>query len=461
MNKISKLIASLLCVTAVAASVAGCGGNKDSATKGGVHEVNVLLNTGSSKSYYEAKVAKFNDTIGKEKKIKIILDTKVDSNYAQAIEIAMQSDQLPDLFSYGDLKKLSEADMVVPLDELDGTEEIVEKYKDYMSEGSHKLGDKIYSLPSGMTVRGLVYNKDMFKAAGIVDEKGEPTPPETYAEMVEYAKKLTNESKMQYGIIFPLKWSAWVQADILDAMAPSCGTNGYDPTTGTYDYSGAKDLLNAILKIKKDGSYYPGAEGMDNDPARAKFSEGQIGMKFAYSFDVGVFNDQFKAKCDWGVAPLPVADKDHKYKQMASVGTGLRVSRRGMDRHGKDVISTVFNYLYNDQNSIELYEQGFSIPCDWNLVKDIDLKDAKHGWKEFCAMADVSMSTPLSMPTNMDGLEKIDDAIVNEIWTGKSDIDTVLKRCTGVVNKAVEEYKKVNPDKDYSIYIDKEWDSAR
>lgn len=461
MNKISKFIASVLCVTAVAASVAGCGSNKDSATKGGVHEVNILLNTGSSKSFYEAKVAKFNDTIGKEKKIKIILDTKVDSNYSQAIEIAMQSDQLPDLFSYGDLRKLSETDNIVPLDELDGTKEIIEKYKDYMSEGSHKLGDKVYSLPSGMTVRGLVYNKDMFKAAGLVDENGEPTPPETYDEMIKYAKKLTNESKMQYGIIFPLKWAAWTQADILDAMAPSSGTNGYDPTTGKYDYSGAKDLLQAVLKIKKDGSNYPGAEGMDNDPARAKFAEGQIGMKFAYSFDVGVFNDQFKAKCDWGVAPLPVADKDHKYKQMASVGTGLRISRRGMDRHGKDVISTVFNYLYNDQNSIELYEQGFSIPCDWNLVKDIELKDAKHGWKEFCALADISIPAPLAMPSDLEGKEKIDDAVVNDIWTGKSDIDSVLKRCTDIINKGIESYKKTNPDKDYSIYVDKGWNSAR
>lgn len=460
MNSIlKKTIAGAIAATTVLSCV-GCGGGEDG-VKNGVHEVDILMNAGSTKAFWEEKVQTFNDTIGKEKGIKIVLDVKVDANYSQAIQIASQSDQLPDFFSLGDLKELDENNKIVPLTELDGTEKALEDAKDFLVEGSHKVGDNVYSLPSGMTVRGLVYNKDMFKAAGIVDENGEADPPETYDEMVEVAKKLTDDSKMQYGIIFPVKWSSWVFSDILDASAPSEGTDGYDPTTGTYDYSVAQPLLEAVMQMKEDGSCYPGAEGVDNDPARAKFAEGQIGMKFAYSFDVGVFNDQFVAKCDWGVAPLPVKDKDNCYKQYASVGSGLRASRRGLERHGKDIMSTVFNYLYSDEVYTELYEQGYSIPYNWETVKNVEPKDAKKNWKEFCALSEISIAAPNQMPTNMDGLEGVNDAVVNRVWTGNEDIKTVLEESSKIKNSAIEEYKKVNPDEDYSIYLNKEWDSKR
>lgn len=461
MNSIlKKTIAGAIATTTVLSCV-GCGGDKQDGVKNGVHEVEVLMNSGATKAFWEDKVLTFNDTIGKEKGIKIVLDVKVDSSYEQAIEISAQSDQLPDFFSLGNLKKLEESNQIVPLNELDGTEKALEDAKDYLIEGSHKLGDNVYSLPSGMTVRGLVYNKDMFKAAGIVDENGEADPPETYDEMVEVAKKLTDESKMQYGIIFPVKWGAWVSADIMDASAPSAGTDGYDPVSGTYDYTVAQPLIEAIMQIKEDGSCYPGAEGVDNDPARAKFAEGQIGMKFAYSFDVGVFNDQFAAKCDWGVAPLPVKDKDNCYKQYASVGMGVRASRRGLERHGKEIMSTVFNYLYSDETYTELYEQGYSIPYKWETVKNVEPTDAKKNWKEFCSLAEISVAAPNWMPSAMDGRKSVDSMIVNDIWSGDKDVKTILEEATKIKNEGVKEYREANPDKDYSIYMIKEWNNKR
>lgn len=39
-------------------------------------------------------------------------------------------------------------------------------------------------------------------------------------------------------------------------------------------------------------------------------------MKMAISWDVGVLNDQFPAKCDWGVCDLPVMDESAtRYKE--------------------------------------------------------------------------------------------------------------------------------------------------
>jgi len=58
---------------------------------------------------------------------------------------------------------------------------------------------RIYGLPvggiGGGYVMTLFYNKKLFKEAGIVDEKGEAKPPQTWEEFVETAKKLTNREK--------------------------------------------------------------------------------------------------------------------------------------------------------------------------------------------------------------------------------------------------------------------------
>ena len=144
-----------------------------------------------------------------------------------------------------------------------------------------KYNGHYYTVLSGTVICGLLYNKDMFKAAGIVDENGEAKPPKTYAEMREYAKKLTNTKKRQYGFILPGKstgtyWSFEVQWP----MMASVGHDGFDINTGKYDYSGMAPILQTIMDMKNDGSCYPGIESIDADPARARFAEGNVGMKF-------------------------------------------------------------------------------------------------------------------------------------------------------------------------------------
>lgn len=58
---------------------------------------------------------------------------------------------------------------------------------------------RIFGVPAGGIGGGYVmtlfYNKDMFKKAGIVDENGEPKPPQTWEEFVAVAQKLTDRQQ--------------------------------------------------------------------------------------------------------------------------------------------------------------------------------------------------------------------------------------------------------------------------
>ncbi|WP_338470795.1 ABC transporter substrate-binding protein [Niallia sp. XMNu-256] len=61
---------------------------------------------------------------------------------------------------------------------------------------------KQYSVPLDIHPLILYYNKDLFEAAGLDPEKA----PTTGDEFLEYAKKLTDPSKNQYGYVVPTLW---------------------------------------------------------------------------------------------------------------------------------------------------------------------------------------------------------------------------------------------------------------
>ena len=452
-NYRKRTISAIAVCTVLAGIFSGCGTKSD-----GMKEAKIWMSVGHSKQYWEQKVEEYNKTRAKETGVKLVLETKTDDAYAQAVELAIQSKQLPEFYFDGGAETSVEADVVYSLSDLPGMEDMIEKYRPYMMENVNMVNGKVYNLPFGMTTRGLIYNKDMFKEAGIVDENGEAKPPRTYDEVREYAKLLTNESEQKYGIIFPIKWAAWVESDIATMSMPSSGRiRAYDPVNGDYDYSTYEPVLRMIQGIKADGSYYPGAEGLDNDPARARFASGNIGMKISYSFDVGVFNTQFPAEMDWGVAPLPVADTEHCYKQPATVGLTVMVSKTGVEKIGEEAAAGIYKFLYGDDSIRELYKQGLDMPCIWELAENVEPNEGLVGWSEFAKMAAISTVIGYPMPSDTSGAESFGDVVINNIWTNGDDPAPILKERTKLENEGIKKYKDVHPDMDYSIYIDKEW----
>lgn len=76
-----------------------------------------------------------------------------------------------------------------------------EDYSDTAWQGG-TIDGKQYTIPLDIHPLVMYYNKDMFKAAGLDPEK----PPTNREEFVAAAKKLTDESKKQYGFVVPTLW---------------------------------------------------------------------------------------------------------------------------------------------------------------------------------------------------------------------------------------------------------------
>ena len=455
-KRIFKSLTSILLVGVMLIGIVGCSGGDE--TSDNLTEIRMWTNKSHSKKVMDELVAKWNETTGKEKGIKFVYEVR-EGDIGTDIDVAMAAGNAPELFETSN-RAYAQDGKLLALDDVEGGQEIIDKYKDKFTLG-WKVDGKIYSIPFSASTRGLIYNKDMFKEAGLVDENGEPTPPKTWDELVEYAKILTDKSSDKYGIIFPLKWGTWFASDITSPGFSSIGHEGYDPVTGKYDYTVFKPMMEAIMKIKADGSYYPGAEGLDNDPARARFAEGNIGMKFGFSFDVGVLNDQFPAKCDWGVAEYPVVDVNNKYKQILSLNDGLVINKEAAEKVGVDKVMEVYKFYHSDEVMTALYQNGLELPVlPEQILDDKLLVDAK-GWEDFRKLVEISTAKPLTMPVETSGKEGLSTLFINKVWSGEASIDSILKEYTDTMNEGIKKYQEIHPELDPNEYINKNWNVKR
>lgn len=455
MGKFTKII-SLSAAFALTASVlSGCGAGKGTELK----EVQVWSHNSHSKAFMNEKVDEFNNTKGKDLGVKLVYTVK-ESDIQQAAEMAYASDQGPDFISQINIEKNRTIGNIMSIEDIKGGKEWIEStYDPEMYDRSAFKGDdgKVYTLPFNVIAYGIVYNKDMFKKYGIVDENGEPTPPETFEEMREYAKKMTNPAEEDYGIIMPEKWGAFVSADITQLVYSSTGMGLFNCIDGKYDFTGMKPILEMYCGMMEDGSVFPGGESLDNDMARAYFAERNIGMKFAGSYDVGVFNSQFKAKCDWGVAPYPVADKNNRYKQFMTAGGGYAISAKAVEKFGDEACLEIIKFLYSDEVNKESYENGYGIPYKSSITEGAVVADGLKGWDEFSALTDISTGGYDSAAADLTGQRNVNQVVLEDVFTGNVSIDDAIKDLNERYNAGMKTYYDNNPDKDFNALIKKDW----
>jgi multiple sugar transport system substrate-binding protein len=119
--------------------------------------------------------------------------------------------------------------------------------------------------------------------------------------------------------------------------------------------------------MEHDGSMFPGTALLTNDALRAQFAEGHIGMFMGEFWDVAVLTDQFPAKCDWGVAPIPTYDGKFHGKARAMVLSGLW-NINGQS-HFINESWEVVKWFSRYEVRAKLYEGGKNIDPDPVVVK--------------------------------------------------------------------------------------------
>lgn len=432
--------------TAAAVMLSGCGAKKTSG--GSVTTVTVWSSDGSGKSTWEELTKNFNETTGKEKGIAIEWITYGGSELGTVVDVAQKNGQLPELcnLTANQEKKFIRSGDIIAIDDLEGGKEFIEEYNPLKFNGVNYVDGKLYRIYTKINTAGLIYNKDLFKKAGIVDENGEAKPPKTLAELREDAKKITDAKKGIYGYSLPIKGG--LGYIIQSPLTRPFGENVYDYDNASVSFESMQKKVEFIKSIKDDSSILPGPDSVDNDTSRAYFAEGIIGMMAGIDWDVGVLATQFVAKCDWDVVPYPSEDGSDTHKSWIQYSGGIHITKNAKNVPD-DKIMEVYKFIHSVDTQKAFYERGIVIPCKEEVLNSVDKSKLPVQFLHFAELYDVNQSVTRYPSLAVEGDSS--DIVWKRVIGGELSADKARsdleKRYSEALKKGIE-----NGDVDVSLY---------
>jgi sn-glycerol 3-phosphate transport system substrate-binding protein len=204
------------------------------------------------------------------------------------------------IFLAADLYSLIDNDYIVPMtDFINGTEDGAAYVEDFYPAFLSNAEDAgvLWAIPFQRSTPVLYYNKDMFKEVGLDPEKA----PETWADMLEYAKKLNKADGSRYGLMIPSDgFPYW----LFQGFAISAGQNlvGEESNKVYFNTPEAAEGLQFFVDLaNKEGVMPKGIIKWGDTPTA--FTAGQAGM--IYHTTGSLTNILSTAMFDVGVGFLP------------------------------------------------------------------------------------------------------------------------------------------------------------
>jgi multiple sugar transport system substrate-binding protein len=302
----------LLPLIAATLALAGCGGtsgnnssSKSPAAAGGTKSGHTTItvwqgDTEVEAAGFKALVAEFNKT---HPNITAVSQFYGNSDYAlQKVLAAIAGGKPPDIsYLYGSwAPNIATNPQLVPLNKFIDADPSFNWNDFFPAERKvATVGNSIIGIPALVDNLALVYNKTLFKQAGIPL----PTPSWTWSDFENAAIKLTNAAKKQFGWAYvndaseDTVWRFWAMlwqagGSILSADGKQAGFNSA---------AGVK-ALTLLEQLTAHHSIY-----LDNgsDNYLSVFNNGHIGMLWTGPWDLAQI---VQSKVDYGVTILPGAD---------------------------------------------------------------------------------------------------------------------------------------------------------
>jgi len=218
---------------------------------------------------------------------------------------------------------------------------------------------KTYGLPFSSDASVLIWNKDLFKQAGLDPEKG----PTNWAEIRSDAEKVNALGKDIKGFYFsgncggcniftftPLIWASG--GDIFSA----------DGKKATLNTPQMRDAIAFFQGMVKDGLVPSGAQTDTGPNFFAAFASGKVGLSPSGAFAIGALNVQYP-NLHYGVTYLP--GKTGGWSSFAG-GDNFVVSK---DSKKLEAITAFLNYVYSVDGQTLMAKLG-SLPVRSDVAKE-------------------------------------------------------------------------------------------
>ncbi|MFV0343072.1 MAG: ABC transporter substrate-binding protein [Anaerocolumna sp.] len=286
------------------------------------------------------------DFTSKNPNIKVEVQVTPWDEYWTKMEAAATGGVLPDVFwmHTNEFAKYAGNGMLMPLDNIITKEEQANYSEGLVSLATYSDGT-LYGVPKDFDTIALMYNKELFDAAGV----SYPDDTWTWDTLLDAAKKITNPETKTYGFLAPLEdqvgYLPWIyQAGGTVLENKKSGINSPEAIRGLQFYT---DLI-----LKEQVS--PTLAEMSDTHFMSIFQSGRAGMCLIGSWQLATYagNEDINDKFDLAVLP--------KDKERATMINGLSFAGNAKTDH-KQEVETLLKYLGSEEAQIIQAESGTAI----------------------------------------------------------------------------------------------------
>ena len=243
--------------------------------------------------------------------IKVRVEITVADGLQNRVQVALRSGSPPDLIEINNAWNVPFAatGQLLALDEYVGKSDIDRKDFVPVALGTANFNGKLYGMPYRAESHALIYNKAMYREAGLDPEH----PPETWAQLLDYSKRLTRKDKSGkqlygYGLV-----GGGEVANLMSRALPFIWMNGGtilsdDNMKVLIDQPAAVEAIDFYTSLfTKEGVAPPSTLQNDGLALRRLFSAGSLAQYQSGQFDIPVIHAE-NAAIEIGVAKLPHPD---------------------------------------------------------------------------------------------------------------------------------------------------------
>jgi ABC-type glycerol-3-phosphate transport system substrate-binding protein len=313
-----------------------------------------------------------------------------------------------------------------------------------------KYQDKQYGLPSDYMAMILAYDKKLFKEVGLDPNK----PPKTWAEFLDYAKKLTRDRKNSG------KVDAWGFGTV-GAMDPgwelrfspvllSHGASYLTPDNkcSALNSAEAKEAFKFWIGLVTDAKVVPpGVTSQGAGAVRTQFANELIAMKIGSGWTapiVPTINKEFSVQENLGAAPMPVKAGKTVAKPTTAWYSAWMITK---NTKNPDAAWTLLKWLTSKESDQRWFDGARVL----SARRDVS-GDPEKGIKPYQAIADDKFAQVISaelknaqINPQLKEWPQIADAVNKEVqnaFTGSKTADAALKHAYNQINTILAPYRK-------------------
>jgi multiple sugar transport system substrate-binding protein len=361
MRKLTSLAAALA-VALCTIGVAACGGSDEESggsSSGKVEgEISLLVPeySDNTEGFWRDLIGKF-ESANPGAKVKLQTVSWTDIN--QKVTTLVSTNQAPDILNLDAYANFAGDKLLLPADDVlspDTQSDFIQKFAD-----NGKYEGTQYGIPFVGSVRGLFYNKDMFKKAGIKE------PPKTWDQLRADAEKIKAQGGTGYGM--PLGPEE-AQAEFSLFMWGN-GGDWIDGDTWTVDKPQnvqALEFLNELANQDKVTQPNPGTTNRTD--LWKVFGAGKIGMVMGSNFYPVLLKDQ-NPKLNYGVAPVPVNGGEP-----VTLGVEDYLMAFNTTEH-KATVKAFMDFVFEKANYGKFIDTEGFLPVTQSVSDEVAAKDAR------------------------------------------------------------------------------------